>query len=72
MTKVDLDFQLARPLDEALQERVAKAQTIYGINRIHVAPDMSRLTVDYDASRLTPAQVTSALLRAGIPASRSV
>ena len=72
MTKVDIEFQLARPLDEALQERVARAQAIYGINRIHVSPDSSRITVDYDASRLTPAQVAAALLGAGIPASRSL
>ncbi|MBK5290606.1 MAG: hypothetical protein JJE04_02795 [Acidobacteriia bacterium] len=72
MTKVDIGFQLTRPLDEALQERLAKAQAIYGINRIYLSPDMNRLTVDYDASRLTPAQVASALHQAGIPASWSL
>jgi hypothetical protein len=68
MTKVILEFDLTRRLeDAALLERIAAAHGIYGIFRVKLAPSMDRITVEYDASRLTPNQVESALRRSGIP-----
>ena len=40
---------------------------VYGIHRVRVAPSMDSVTVDYDATRLRPAEVESALAAAGIP-----
>jgi hypothetical protein len=40
---------------------------IYGIQRIQVDPTEDGLTVEYDATRLRPAEVESALTTAGIP-----
>ena len=67
MTKVQTRFRLARALDETLQARIAEAHAIYGIHRIRVNPAMDGLTVEYDATRLRPAEVESALAAAGIP-----
>jgi allophanate hydrolase subunit 1 len=67
MTKVQIHFHLQRPLDETLLKRISDAYAIYGIQRIEVAPSQEALTVEYDATRLRPAEVESALASVGIP-----
>ena len=67
MTKVQKHFRLQRPLDEPLMERIAAANSIYGIERIQIAPSGEELMVEYDATRLRVPDVESALERAGIP-----
>jgi hypothetical protein len=67
MTKVQLRFRLQKPLDDVLLSRISDAYAIYGIQKIQVAPSMDGLTVEYDATRLRPAEVESALGSAGIP-----
>ena len=67
MTKVQVRFRLARRLDDAMMERLAKANTIYGIQGIQVAPSLDGLTVEFDATRLLRAEVEAALAGAGIP-----
>ena len=67
MTKVQLRFRLQRPLDESLLSRISDAYSIYGIQRIQLSPGMDSLTVEYDATRLRPAEVEAALANAGIP-----
>lgn len=67
MTKVQIRFDLERPLDDDLLVRMSAAHGIYGMSRILPAPDLRGLTVDYDASRLTAFEVEAALRRAGIP-----
>jgi len=66
MTKVQIHFRLSKPLDDALLQRIADAHAIYGIQRVRLAPAMDSLTVEYDATRLQPADVESALAGAGI------
>ena len=66
MTKVQTQLRLARPLDEALLARIAGASSIYGIQKIRVDPSLDRLMVEYDATRLRPAEVQAALAHAGI------
>jgi len=68
MTKVQIDFHLQHPLDDELMTRIAGAYSIYGIQKITLAPSQDRLTVEYDATRLRSAEVHAALTRAGIPA----
>ncbi len=68
MTKVQIQFQLQRPLDEHAMKRIADACSIYGIQKIRLAPSLDSLTVEYDATRLGPAEVHAALANAGIPA----
>ena len=47
--------------------RIADAYSIYGIQKIRLAPSQDGLTVEYDATRLRPAEVHAALTRVGIP-----
>ena len=70
MTKVQIRFKVLKPLDEVLLARISDAHAFYGINRVTLAPSMDALTVEYDASRLKPAEVESALAGAGIPVQR--
>ncbi|MEO8127040.1 MAG: hypothetical protein ABJF23_09235 [Bryobacteraceae bacterium] len=67
MTKIQVHFELARPLDDDLLEAIAKANAVYGIERITVAPSLRALMVEYDATRMNPREVEAVLLRAGIP-----
>ena len=70
MTKVVTHFQLTRPLDEALMNRLADAHSLFGLELVQLSPDLKGVVVEWDASRLTLAQLDSALHRAGIPAAR--
>ncbi len=70
MTKVQIRFKLQKPLDDVLLSRISDTSALYGIQKIQVSPQMDGLTVEYDATRLTPAQVESALAGAGIPVVR--
>ena len=67
MTKVQKHFRLQRALDESLMDKIAGANSIYGIEWIKIAPSREDLLVEYDASRLREPDVESALERAGIP-----
>ncbi len=65
MTRVEINFELERPLDDEAARAVDAARGIYGMGRI-VLDDPMHLRVEYDASRLTEADVEAALRRAGI------
>jgi len=67
VTKVQKHFRLQRPLDDALMQQIADANSIYGIERIRIAPSRAELMVEFDATRLRTSDVESALERAGIP-----
>ena len=67
MTKVQVSFQLRKPLDESEYHSIAMAHAKYGIEKITLAPDLRSLKVEYDATRLRPAEVSSMLAVAGIP-----
>ena len=66
MTKVQIRFRLQKPLDESAYHSIAAAHAIYGIQRITIAPSLAELTVEYDATRLRPAEVGAALAAVGI------
>ncbi len=70
MTKVQTRFRLSRALDDSSLSSLAAANTIYGIQKLKLAPAMDELFVEYDATRLRPAEVESALAAAGIPIAR--
>lgn len=67
MTKVTLHYQLQRPLTEDDFAGIANAHSTYGIARLQAAPSLDRITVDYDASRLTKTDVEAVLTRHGVP-----
>ena len=70
MTKVQIRFKLQKPLDDVLLARISDAHAFYGIHKVTIAPSMDAMMVEYDASRLKPAEVESALAGAGIPVVR--
>jgi allophanate hydrolase subunit 1 len=67
MTKVQIRFRIEKPLDETLLARISDAHALYGIQRVQLDPSMQSLTVEYDATRLRPAEVEAAIAGAGIP-----
>jgi hypothetical protein len=67
MTKVQIRFRLQKPLDEPGLAAIARVHAKYGILKIKVAESLDALTVEYDATRLGPAEVEAALSGAGIP-----
>jgi hypothetical protein len=73
MTKVQLPFALAAPLDEQAMSRLADVCSTYGILRIQAEAGSEKLTVEYDATRFSPRDVEKVLARAGLPlAARSI
>jgi hypothetical protein len=66
MTKVQLPFSLSAPLDEATMNHLANVYEIYGILRVTAEPGGQKLTVEYDATRLTPNDVEAVQARAGV------
>jgi len=67
MTKVQIRFRLPKPLDDFLLARLSDTSALYGIQRVKVDPSLDGLMVEYDATRLRPAEVEAALAGAGIP-----
>ncbi len=61
-------FRLQKPLDESALTAISTVNAKYGIQRIKVATSLDALMVEYDATRLRPAEVEAALAVAGIPA----
>ena len=66
MTKVQIHFRLERPLDDGMLANFPTIDTLYGIQKVKINGD-GTLTVEYDASRLRPAEVEAAFTAAGIP-----
>jgi hypothetical protein len=66
MTRVQINFRLTRPLDDAMLARLSNESTLYGIQHVKLNPSLDGLMVEYDASRLRPAEVEAALAGAGI------
>ena len=67
MTKVQMRFRLQKPLDDIQLQRLGDTNAFYGIQWVKLNPSMDGITVEYDATRLRPAEVESALAGAGIP-----
>ena len=68
---MEIRFRLRQPLSDTLLKAIADAHSVYGIQRVQLAPAMDKLTVEYDATRLRPAEVESALAGAGIDVERA-
>jgi hypothetical protein len=66
VTKVQIRLRLQKPLDDSTLSHLAAANSIYGIQRLRVAPTLDALDVEYDATRLKQADVLNALSAAGV------
>lgn len=67
MTKVQLRYDLMRPMDDFMLEQIARVHSVYGMVRVQPNSTLDKLIVDYDASRLSEAEVETVLYKAGIP-----
>jgi hypothetical protein len=67
MTKVNVTFKLSRPLTDHDLESISRIHAVYGILAARVLPSGNELFVEYDASRLSPADVRGTLEQHGIP-----
>ena len=68
MTRVQIHFRLRQKLDDATLSKLSNASSVYGIQRMQVDQELDRLMVEYDATRLKPADVEATLAAAGIAA----
>jgi allophanate hydrolase subunit 1 len=66
MTKIQIHFRLRQPLSDESLAKLSDTNAIYGIRKIKVAPGLDKLMVEYDATRMRPAEVEAALAGAGI------
>jgi hypothetical protein len=66
MTKIQIHYRLRQPLNDEMLAKLSDTNALYGIQKIKVAPNLDSLMVEYDASRLRPAEVEAALAGAGI------
>jgi hypothetical protein len=69
MTRVQMNFRLLRPLSDAAMAQLSDASAIYGIQKVKLGAD--HLMVEYDATRMRPAEVEAAIAHAGIDAERA-
>lgn len=67
MTKCERTYELARPLDPVLLERVGALQGIHGIQKLRIAPQLDAITIGWDAARLSIPQLESLLAQHGFP-----
>jgi hypothetical protein len=67
MSKVQLHYDLLRPLNDELMNKISWLHSVYGILKVSLAPSLDKLIVEYDASRLSPLEVENVLHRAGLP-----
>jgi hypothetical protein len=67
MTKVQTTFQLSRPLNDTDAARIAQMHAVYGFLAVRLAGSGDKLFVEYDASRLTPKEVSGFLEQNGLP-----
>lgn len=70
MTKVEIEYLLESPVSDQTLMAIAGAPATYGLRKVALAPSMDRLTVTFDASRLTVLDVERVLHSCGIAVTR--
>lgn len=72
MTLVEITYELQKPLTTEHLRALGEFANTYGLRRFRTDEKKNRLSFEYDASRLKPAEVASVLARAGIAIARRV
>jgi len=67
MTKVQLDYDLLRKLDDDDDEAIGNLHSYYGIQKVRISPARDHISVDYDATRMSPSDLDNVLVRYGVP-----
>jgi hypothetical protein len=68
MTKVQMNFRLREPLSDESMTKLSDTSAVYGIQKLKLGD--GSLMVEYDATRMRPAEVEAAIAQAGISAER--
>jgi len=72
MTLVEITYELQSPLNYEQLLRLGEFANTYGLRRFRVDDSKTRLSFEYDASRLHETQVAHALGQAKIAVARKV
>lgn len=70
MSKVELQYEFLQPFDDSWSAAILRLHGVYGLHALKLSPALDRLTVVYDASRLTADDVDHHLRMAGLPLRR--
>ena len=70
MTKLQLVYDLVRPLVDTDAPAFANVHSTYGMQQVKVGHSLDKIEVEYDASRLSEKDVESVLIRYGLPIKR--
>jgi hypothetical protein len=68
MTKIQRNFRLKQPLNDEEMVKLSNTSAVYGIQKIKLSPTQDSLMVEYDATRMRPAEVDAAIACTGIAA----
>ncbi len=71
MTKVEVRYVFTKPFEEAWLGAIERLHGVYGLQALTLNAGLDGLSVQYDASRLKPADVDRQLHRAGLPVLRA-
>ena len=71
MTLLQIEYELTRKATDADAQAIAEAHSVYGFQLVRLAPTLDRISVQYDASRLTEKDVEAWLIRLGVPIQRA-
>ena len=71
MTRVELQYDLIKPLGDAEYERLSRLLSVYGVMSFKLRQDLSGMMVEYDATRLNPDGVDRVLQSNGLAVKRS-
>jgi hypothetical protein len=72
MTLVDITYELQSPLNQEQLHSLGSFANTYGLRKFRVDDDKKHLSFEYDASRLSEAEVAHVLRHARIPVTRKV
>lgn len=72
MTLLEITYELQAPLAPAQLAQLAAFANTYGLRKFRMDQSGTRLTFEYDASRLRETQVANVLRRARIPVVRKL
>jgi len=72
MSRVELHYEFLAPFQDSWAEAIERLHGVYGFHALKLSPRLDRLTVVYDASRLTPADIEHHLRMTGLPVRRIV
>jgi copper chaperone CopZ len=66
MTNVEISYNYGMSPDEAVMRGIDNIREVYGIRKLKLNEESRTVAVEYDATRLSPANVANLLRRSGL------